>query len=206
MRWLLVAVCMGVFVLPVYAADPIAENVAKLGFTDKAQLLKIGEEVFNTDGENTCLQCHGKGGTGGTQAGAADLRHPKTWRVYQALGGDEAFNASKDKFRQDMETVLHDLIRNGAPQWNLKFPSAHKEIKLDWSKVTIPDKADKYNQMMKGITSEPMEKKVKEVGEQLKKEGGKQLTPAQIRDLAAVSDFEYVKTLDDGSENGGVFK
>ncbi len=205
MRWLLVAVCLGVFVLPVYAADPIAENVAKLGFTDKAQLLKIGDEVFSTDGENTCLQCHGKGGTGGTQAGAADLRHPKTWRVYQALGGDEAFNANKDKFRQDMETVLHDLIRNGAPQWNLKFSSAHKEIKLDWSKVTIPDKADKYNQMMKGITSEPMEKKVKEVGEQVKKEG-KQLTPAQVRDLSAVSDFEYVKTLDDGSAEGGVFK
>jgi len=101
--------------------------------------------------------------------------------------------------------VLHDLIRNGAPAWNLKFPGAHKEIKLAWSKVTIPDKADKYNQMMKGITSEPMEKKVKEVGEQVKKEG-KQLTAAQIRDLAAVSDFEYVKTLDDGSAEGGVFK
>ena len=204
MRWLLVAVCMGVFVLPVYAADPIAENVAKLGFP-KEQLLKLGEAVFNTDGENTCLQCHGKGGTGGTQAGAADLRHPKTWRVYQVLGGDEKFNANKEKFRQDMETVLHDLIRNGAPQWNIQFPSKHKEIKLDWGKVTIPDKADKYNQMMKGITSEPMEKKVKEVGEQLKKEG-KQLTAAQMRDVAAVSDFEYVKTLDDGSENGGVFK
>ena len=204
MRWLLVAVCMGIFVLPVYAADPIAENVAKLGFP-KDQLLKIGKEVFHTEGENTCLQCHGEGGTGGTQAGAADLRHPRTWRVYQALGGDTAFNANKEKFRQDMETVLHDLIRNGAPQWNLRFPSTHKEIKLDWGKVTIPDKADKYNQMMKGITSEPMEKKVKEVGEQLKKDG-KQLTAAQMRDLAAVSDFEYVKTLDDGSAEGGVFK
>ena len=205
MRWLMVAVCLGVFVLPAYAADPIAENVSKLGFTDKAQLLKIGKEVYHTEGENTCLQCHGEGGTGGTQAGAADLRHPKTWRVYQALGGDEVFNANKDKFRQDMEAVLHDLIRNGAPQWNTQFPNKHKEIKLDWSKVTIPDKADKYNQMMKGITSEPMEKKVKEVGEELKK-GGKQLTPAQMRDVAAVSDFEYVKSLDDGSAEGGVFK
>ena len=204
MRWLLVAVCMGVFVLPVYAADPIAENVAKLGFA-KEQLLKLGKEVFHTEGENTCLQCHGEGGTGGTQAGAADLRHPRTWRVYQALGGDTAFNANKEKFRQDMETVLHDLIRNGAPQWNLRFPSTHKEIKLDWSKVTIPDKADKYNQMMKGITSEPMEKKVKEVGEELKK-GGKQLNASQMKDVAAVSDFEYVKTLDDGSAEGGVFK
>jgi hypothetical protein len=27
-----------------------------------------------------------------------------------------------------------------------------------------------------------------------------------MRDAAAVSDFEYVKTFDDGSEHGGVFK
>ena len=204
MRWLLVAVCIGVCVLPVYAADPIAENTAKLGLP-KEQLLKLGEAVYNTDGENTCLQCHGKGGTGGTQAGAADLRHPKTWRIYQALGGEAAFKADKTKFVKDMETVLHDLIRNGATQWNIRFPKEHKEIALDWGKVTIPDKADKYNQMMKGLTSEPMVKKLKELQEQLGKEG-KKLTATQMRDLAAVSDFEYVKTFDDGSEHGGVFK
>ena len=201
MRWLLVAVCVGLFVLPVYAADPIAENVAKLGLT-KEQLLKIGEDVYNTDGENTCLQCHGKGGTGGTQAGAADLRHPKTWRVYQYMGGDEAFKANKEKFLKDMDTALHDLIRNGATQWNLKFPKEHKEITMDWGKVTIPDKADKYNQMMKGITSEPMKKTQRNPGS-LGKEG-KKLNPQQMRDVAAVSDFEYVKTFDDGSEHGGV--
>src|SRR2546427_13175438 len=112
MRWLLVAVCMGVFVLPVYATDPIADNVAKLGFP-KEQLLKIGKEVFHTEGENTCLQCHGEGGTGGTQAGAADLRHPRTWRIYQSLGGGAAFKGDKEKIVQDLETVLHDQNRNG---------------------------------------------------------------------------------------------
>jgi uncharacterized protein YaaR (DUF327 family) len=76
---------------------------------------------------------------------------------------------------------------------------------MDWEKVSIPDKADKYNQMMKGITSEPMAKKIKELQEELAKEG-KKLTAAQMRDLAAVSDFEYVKTFDDGSDKGGVFK
>jgi hypothetical protein len=204
MRWLMVAVCVGLFVLPAYAADPIAENVAKMGIA-KEQLLKIGEEVYNTEGENTCLQCHGQGGTGGTQAGAADLRHPRTWRVYQYMGGDEAFKANKEKFLKDMETVLHDLIRNGATQWNLRFPKEHKEITMDWEKVTIPDKADKYNQMMKGITSEPMAKKIKDIQDELGK-GGKKLNPQQMRDLAAFSDFEYVKTFDDGSDKGGVFK
>ena len=204
MRWLVAAVCVGLFVLPVYAADPIEENVAKLGLS-KEQLLKIGDEIYNTEGENTCLKCHGKGGTGGDQAGAADLRHPRTWRVYQALGGDAAFNADKAKFVKDIDTVIHDLIRNGATQWNIKFPREHKEIALDWGKVSVPDKADKYNQMMKGITSEPMTKKLKDVQERLEKEG-KKLTVAQMRDVSAVSDFMYVKTLDDGSEKGGVFK
>ena len=86
-----------------------------------------------------------------------------------------------------------------------EFPKEHKEITMDWGKVSIPDKADKYNQMMKGITSEPMAKKIKEIQEQLEKEG-KKLNPQQMRDVAAVSDFEYVKTFDDGSEHGGVFK
>jgi len=204
MRWLVAAVCVGLCVLPVYAADPIEENVTKMGLA-KEQMLKIGEDVYNTDGENTCLKCHGKGGTGGDQAGAADLRHPKTWRVYQALGGDAAFKANKDKFIDDMETVIHDLIRNGATQWNIRFPKEHKEIALDWAKVSIPDTADKYNQMMKGITSEPMAKKLKDVQDQLAKDG-KKLTAAQLRDLAAVCDFMYVKTFDDGSDKGGVFK
>src|SRR5438034_9722375 len=104
-----------------------------------------------------------------------------------------------------METALHDLIRNGSTQWNQRFPSQHKDIAMDWGKVTIPDKADKYNQMMKGITSEPMAKKLKELQEQLEKDG-KKINPQQMRDVSAVADFEYVKTLDDGSAEGGVFK
>ena len=130
---------------------------------------------------------------------------PRRGVCISTMGGDEAFKANKEKFLKDMDTALHDLIRNGATQWNLKFPKEHKEITMDWGKVTIPDKADKYNQMMKGITSEPMAKKIKEIQEQLDKEG-KKLNPQQMRDVAAVSDFEYVKTFDDGSEHGGVFK
>ena len=73
---------------------------------------------------------------------------------------------------------MHDLIRNGATQWNIKFPREHKEITMDWGKVTIPDKADKYNQMMKGITSEPMAKKLKEIQEKLGQRGQKAQSPA----------------------------
>jgi hypothetical protein len=202
-RVLVMVLCAGVFALPVLAGE-IEDSVAKLNIPAD-QLLKIGESIFNTDGANTCLKCHGAGGHGGDQAGAADLRHPRTWRSYQALGGDEAFKANKEKFLKDMHVILHDLIRNNATTWNLKFPKAHPEIKMDWSKVTIPDKADKYNTMMKGLTSDPMVKKVKELSDELAK-GGKKLDLNQVRDLAAVADFTYVKTLDDGSDQGGVFK
>jgi mono/diheme cytochrome c family protein len=103
--------------LPAYAADPIQDHVAKLRLS-KEQLLKIGEAIYNTEGQNTCLTCHGKGGTGGNQAGAADLRHPRTWRVYQLLGGEPALKADRAKFVQDLDTVLHDLIRgiSGFPE------------------------------------------------------------------------------------------
>ena len=57
----------------------------------------------------------------------------------------------------------------------------------------------------KGITSEPMAKKIKDLQDQLGKEG-KKFNPQQMRDLSAVADFAYVKTLDDGSDQGGVFK
>jgi hypothetical protein len=199
MRLLLTVICAGLFALPVYAGE-IEDNVAKLKLS-KEDLLKIGEEIYNIDDANTCLRCHGKGGHGGDQAGAADLRHPRTWRVYQALGGDAAFAANKEKFLKDLDVALHYLIRHGATTWNLKFEKAHKDIKYDWSKVSIPDKVDKYNNMMKGLTTEPLKKHVKETIQTKMK-----LTPAQAQDLAAVADFEYVKTFDDGSDKGGVFK
>lgn len=199
MRWMVVFVCAGMFALPALAGT-IAEDVAQFNLSE-AQLLKMGEMLFNTEGTNTCVYCHGKGGHGGNQAGAADLRHPRTWRVYQALGGDEAFNANKEKFLKDLQTSLHFLIRNGATKWNLSFSKQHKDIEYDWSKVTVPDKASKYNNMMKGVTSGPMQKQVKEVQKQLKL---KKSSPA--RDVAAVASLVYVKSLDDGSDKGGVFK
>lgn len=203
MRLLLMILSLGLFVLPVYAGT-IAEEVAELGLTDE-QLLKMGEAIFNTEGANTCLKCHGPGGHGGDQAGAADLRHPKTWRSYQFLGGDEALAANKEQFLKNMDTVIHELISGGATAWNLKFARTHKDIDMDWSKVTIPDKVDKYNSMMKGLTSGPMKDAVKTHLSDVQK-NGKKLKTSELRDVAAVADFHYVKSFDDGSDKGGVFK
>ncbi len=204
MRVLVGLICLGLFVLPAQAADKIAERVAKLEISEE-ELLKIGEVLFNTEGANTCLKCHGAGGHGGDQTGAADLRHPRTWRSYQALGGDEAFNADKEQFLSHMSAIIHALIRDGAPAWNLRFAKSHKNIKLDWSKVTIPNTADKYDAMMKGITSGPMKKAVKAMGKELAG-NGKKLKSSRQRDVAAVASFLYVRSFDDGSDKAGVFK
>ena len=114
MRVLVGLICLGLFVVPALAADKIAERVAELELTED-QLFTIGETIFNTEGANTCLKCHGAGGHGGDQVGAADLRHPRTWRVYQALGGDEAFNGDKEGFLASMATVIHVPDSRGRP-------------------------------------------------------------------------------------------
>jgi hypothetical protein len=194
---------MGVMlmVMPALAADTIAEDVAKLNLAPE-KLVELGEFVFNTEGANTCLKCHGKGGHGGDQAGAADLRHPRTWRSYQALGGDEALAADKDAFIKKLETSLHYLINKGATTWNQRFLKTHKDVVYDWSKV---ENADKYDSMMKGVTTGPMKQRLKELQEKLG-DSGKNLKTSDLADVAAVAAFEYVKTLDDGSDKGGVFK
>jgi hypothetical protein len=55
------------------------------------------------------------------------------------------------------------------------------------------------------VTSGPMKNKIKELQEKLG-DAGKKLKPNDLADVAAVAAFEYVKTLDDGSDKGGVFK
>ncbi len=199
MRWWLSMVCVGLFVIPVYAGT-IADNVMKFKLTEQ-QLIELGDFVFNTKGANTCLKCHGKGGHGGDQAGAADLRHPKTWRSYQALGGDEALAANRQEFLKNMNTALHYLINKGATTWNQRFGKKHKAIVYDWSKV---EDADKYNSMMKGTTTGPMKKAIKALQKKLKGMGLK-VKPKQAKEIATVAAFSYVKTFDDGSDKGGVF-
>jgi hypothetical protein len=59
--------------------------------------------------------------------------------------------------------------------------------------------------MMKGVTTGPMKNKVKELKEKLG-DAGKKLKPNDLAEVAAVASFAYVKTFDDGSDKGGVFK
>ena len=204
-RLILAIIAIGLMVLPV-SAGTIAENVAKLNLTTE-QLVGFGDEIYNTEGANTCLKCHGKGGTGGDQAGAADLRHPRTWLSYQALGGDAAFEANKDEFLKKMEAALHFLFNKGGTAWNQRFSKAHKDVTYEWAGVKNADgkEVNKYDSMMKGVTTGPMKKQVNALKKKLG-DNGKKLKSKQLAEVAAVAAFEYVKTFDDGSDKGGVFK
>ncbi len=206
-RLMLAMIGIVLLVMPV-AAGTISENVAKLNIPPE-QFVAFGEELYNTEGANTCLKCHGKSGTGGDQAGAADLRHPKTWVSYQALGGDAAFEANKDEFLKKMETALLFLINKGGTTWNQRFSKskAHKDITYNWDGVKNADgkEVNKYDSMMKGVTTGPMKKQVKALKDKVG-DAGKKLKSKDLAEIAAVAAFEYVKTLDDGSDKGGVFK
>ena len=111
-------------------------------------------------------------------------------------------NANKDEFLKKMETALHFLINKGAAIWNIRFSKSNKEVVYDWSKV---EGADKYDSMMKGLTTGPMKNRIRELQKKLKEMGIK-ASPRDAADIATVADYRYVQTFDDGSDKGGVFK
>ncbi len=200
-RVILAMIGIGLLVMPV-SAGTIAENVAKLGLTPE-QLSELGDYVYNTEGSNTCLKCHGKGGVGGDQAGAANLQKPKTWVSYQALGGDEALAANKEEFLKKLETSVQFLINKGGTTWNQRFEKKHKGVSYEWKGVKNADgkEVNKYDSMMKGVTAGPMKKKVKSLKEKLG-DAGKKLKSKDLAEVAAAAAFEYVKSFD----QDGVFK
>ncbi|MEO5667699.1 MAG: hypothetical protein ABIR96_06560 [Bdellovibrionota bacterium] len=141
----------------------------------------MGKGLFHFEGANSCVFCHGIGGENGNVKEAAKLDHPKTWKVYAALGGDAAFKKDSAAFLAKMKTASIDLITLGAIRHNATY-------KADgYNKAAIKP----YNAQMMGITgsaSVAWMNKYKEKG----------VTPA----IAAESAWAYVQTLD----KDGVFK
>lgn len=194
-RLMLAIIGIGLMVLPV-AAGTIAENVGKLGLTPE-QLSELGDYVYNTEGSNTCLKCHGKGGVGGDQKGAANLQEPKSWVSFQALGGEEAWKADKEAFLKKLETAVQFLINKGGTTWNQRFGKKHKDVTYVWDGVKNVDgkEVNKYDSMMKGVTAGPMKKKVKSLKEKLG-DAGKKLKNKDLAEVAAAAAYEYVKSFD----------
>ncbi len=163
-------------------------------FSD-AEILKIGENVYNTTGENTCLKCHRAGGLGEGWANCKDLRKPYDWNVFKGYGGYEAMEKDPETFYKNMYTTIEYLLANGGIRWNQGFKKDHPEIVLDWTKT--PNKNNGQFDMMMWGTAQPItKKKIQEIQKGLAAEG-KTLTDAEMKDLAVYSTLEYIKTFEE---------
>lgn len=172
--------------------DQTRSEVLK-NFTD-AELLQIGDKVFNTTGENTCLKCHRAGGIGEGWTGCKDLRKPWNFTSFKALGGYEAMQKDPEKFRKDMTTIQEYLLANGGIKMNMGFKKDHPDVILDWSKS--PTSKGQYDMMMWGTVQKAEKDKIKEIQKDLEAQG-KKLTDVEMKDLAVYSVHEYVKTFEE---------
>ena len=165
------------------AAGTVAADDPVQGLPQE-KLVAIGKEIYMAKGPNTCNDCHGPAGTGGSRPAAANLAKPETWRSYLALGGDQ----------QKIDVALVYLIRNGALQFTFKFAKQYPDIKYDWAKAGEP----KYNAEMFGITQDATKRRMGELKPEIEAANKVTLTDDQMKDLAAKAALEYVKTLKKG--------
>lgn len=141
----------------------------------------MGKGLYNAEGGNSCLFCHGVGGEGGSIKDAAKLSHPKQWKVYTALGGDAAFKKDPTAFVGKMKAATLNIIQLGAIRHNATYKAE------GYNKAAIKP----YNAQMMGLSgaaSIAWMNKYKDKG----------ITPA----IAAESAWLYVQSFD----KDGVFK
>ena len=105
----------------------------------------MGKGLYEQQGSNSCLYCHGIEGQGGKVKDAANLTQPKTWKSYKALGGDAAFAKNKEEFRKKLNESVANLIEKGAIAHNMGYKGAG----YDWSKI------QKFNSQMLGLSGAP---------------------------------------------------
>ncbi len=103
----------------------------------------MGQGLFEQQGSNSCLFCHGIDGKKGNVAASANLTKPKAWKVYKALGGDAAFNKDPKDFVSKMRKATVALIKSGAIRHNATF----KEPWFNWKATGVSP----YNAQMMGL-------------------------------------------------------
>jgi len=106
----------------------------------------MGQGLYEQNGANSCLYCHGVTGEQGKVAAAAKLTHPKAWKSYKGLGGDAAFNKNKAEFLSRLETSVVDLILKGAVAHN----ATYKPDYFNWKATGGP-----INGQMLGVSGAP---------------------------------------------------
>lgn len=192
MRSILCCLIAGTLYIGTAEAADRAEVLAK--FTPE-EIVKFGEDIYQTPGQQTCQKCHMGNGQGEGWAGAADLRKPYKWNSFNGLGGYERLASDPEKMRAEMRTVLEYLIDQGGLKFNLQFKKAHPDVVIDWTKSVTPNKRE-YDMMMWGIVQTDHKIKIKKIQTDLKGKGVV-LTDAEMRDLAICAVIEYVKTFEE---------
>jgi hypothetical protein len=141
----------------------------------------MGKGLYNVEGANSCIFCHGIGGEGGNIKEAAKLKHPKTWKAFAAAGGEAAFKKDPKAFVARMKASTLNIIQLGAIRHNASYKAE------GYNKAAIKP----YNAQMMGLSgaaSVAWMNKYKDKG----------ITPA----IAAESAWLYIQTFD----QDGVFK
>lgn len=131
------------------------------------RLVELGKVIYETQGGNTCNDCHGMEGHSGRLKEAADLRKPSTWKAFKKTGGDAA----------KMETRLLALIESGAGIWN----ETHKD--------------DTYDINMMGVTQSATKSSLKKLRKQLKKKDKIGISKDELTKFGAKAVYSYVLSL-----------
>lgn len=102
----------------------------------------MGKALYSFEGANSCLFCHGLDDKPGNIKDSAKLAHPKTWKVYTALGGDATYKKDPKAFVEAMKAATTHLIRVGAIRHN----ATYKAPGYDKTKIKS------YNAQMMGLS------------------------------------------------------
>ena len=157
-------------------------------------MITLGKEVYFSKSSDSCAKCHGditKESLEGKEIEqSADLQNPYTWVAFKALGGENKKNKNPENFNQQFDSVIIELIINGAYDWNREFyKKATKEYDFNWSRV---DGKEQYDSQMKGIKISIVKHILKKIDRILRKEGVK-VNRKELENIAAVSVYEFVK-------------
>lgn len=157
-------------------------------------MINLGKEVYFSKSSDSCAKCHGditKESLEGKEIEqSADLQNPYTWVAFKALGGENKKNKNPENFNQQFDSVIIELIINGAYDWNREFyKKATKEYDFNWSRV---DGKEQYDSQMKGIKISIVKNILKKIDRMLRKEGVK-VNRKELENIAAVSVYEFVK-------------
>ena len=157
-------------------------------------MINLGKEVYFSKSSDSCAKCHGditKESLEGKEIEqSADLQNPYTWVAFKALGGENKKNKNPENFNQQFDSVIIELIVNGAYNWNREFyKKATKEYDFNWSRV---DGKEQYDSQMKGIKISIVKNILKKIDRILRKEGVK-VNRKELENIAAGSVYEFLK-------------